>query len=182
MVCFERKTFRHVRVDGLADNAELGAVDVAFCFELYIYFARDVTGNSEADSFAAAGLSKDQGVDTNHVPIGIEQWTAAIAWVDGRVGLNIDHRIVAFDLPRNGADNAHADGIIQSERIAQCEDDLALFEFVGICEVQERQIVFSIFTNAKSLSRSMPTTLPSIGRFSERSPCWRASLSMRILS
>src|SRR6478736_2186778 len=49
---------------------------------------RDIDRNREADSFVAAGGAGDGGVEAHHFAAQIHEWSAAIAGVDGGIGLD----------------------------------------------------------------------------------------------
>ena len=66
----------------------------------------------------------------------IHQWSAAVSGIDGSIRLNKDPRIVFGQLPRNGADDAHRDGIIHAEWATKGQYELALFQIRGIAEGQ----------------------------------------------
>src|SRR5436305_1333472 len=74
------------------------------------------------------------------MPFRVNQWASAIAWIDWRIGLNVDHRIIGLDLPRDCADDTHADRIIQPKRIPERKHDLPLLQFVGVAKHKIRQV------------------------------------------
>ncbi len=120
--------------DGLGDDADLTAPDAAKLADLFVDGTDDVRRGSEADAFVASALGEDEGVDTDEAAFGVDEGSAAVAGVDGGVGLDVDHGVIGSDLPGDGADDAHSDGVFEAEGAAEGEDDLALAELVGIAE------------------------------------------------
>src|SRR5207248_10256889 len=87
-----------------------------------------VDGDGEADAGRRARGADDGRVDADEPAAAIQERSARVARIDGRVGL--DHAfqlaaVVAFDLPAQGADDAARERVIQAERIADGEDLLA---------------------------------------------------------
>ena len=101
-----------------------------FRFQLRVHFLGDIAGNREANPLAPARLRKDQRVYSHDASVRIQQWSAAIARIDRGVRLDVNHRIVALDLPRHRAHHAHAHGVIQAQRIAKRQYDLPLLQSV----------------------------------------------------
>src|SRR5271157_1414145 len=112
---------------------------VTFGANLVVDVAHDVAGNGEAESFIAARLRQDESIDADDAAVDIHQRPAAVAWIDGSVRLDEDGGIVGIDLPRCRADHAHRDGVLQSQRAAEGEDDLSLSQLVGVGELKRRQ-------------------------------------------
>src|ERR1019366_6299678 len=120
------QTGRQTGRDVLRRYANLTAMDVTILSQLIVHVLDDVTRNSEADTLAAARLREDQGIDTDH-PAGIvDQRSAAVARVDGRVGLDIDDGVVRFQLARYRAHDAHADRSFQAKGRTDRQHQLAL--------------------------------------------------------
>ena len=101
--------------------------------------ADDVARRREADAFAAARLRVDEGVDADQPALGIDQRAAAVARIDGRVGLDVDHRVFRRQLARDGADDAERDRRVEAERAAEREHQLARPQRVGVAEGERRQ-------------------------------------------
>jgi hypothetical protein len=101
--------------------------------------ADDVAWRSEPDALAAAALREDHRVDPDEASIGIHQRAAAVAGIDRRVGLHVDHRVLRLELPRHRAHNPHRDGRRQAERTAEREHQLAGAEGVGVAVRQRGQ-------------------------------------------
>ena len=75
----------HIGTDGAAADASVFA-------NLLVSVAHDAAGDGEADAFVAAGLCVDEGVDADDVAVGVYKRAAAVAGIDGGVGLDVDHR------------------------------------------------------------------------------------------
>ena len=120
--------------DGLGDDADLAAPDPAELADLFVDGADDVGRGGKAHAFVAAALGEDEGVNTDEAAFGVDEGSAAVAGIDGGVGLDVDHGVIGSDLAGDGADDAHGDGVFEAEGAAEGEDDLALAELVGIAE------------------------------------------------
>ena len=59
----------------------------------------------EADAFVAARLRVDERADADQPSFGVDQRSTAVARVDGRVGLDVDHRIFGRQLAGDGTDD-----------------------------------------------------------------------------
>ena len=90
--------------------------------------------------FAAARLRQDERIDAHYAAIHVHQRAAAVAGIDGRIRLYVGRRIVFAHLPRRGAHHAHGDGVLQPLRAAEGKHHLSLLEFVGVRQLQRRQI------------------------------------------
>src|SRR5947199_323960 len=82
--CTLQQFRRGARVKGDADRA---ARDFSGANDIVVNFREHIDGDGEADAFEAAALRFDGAVDADHLAADIEQGTAAVALVDGRVGL-----------------------------------------------------------------------------------------------
>ena len=84
--------------------------------------------------------------------VDIDQRPATVAGIDGRVGLDVNVGLVRIDLPGRRADHAHGDRVLQSQRTAEGEDHLPLFQFVRSPRVASAgKPVMSIFSTARSV-------------------------------
>ena len=79
------------------------------------------------------------GVDSHHAAIRVHQRPAAVAGIDGRVGLDIDHGVVRLDLPPHRTHHAHADRVLQPQRISEGHDNLPLAQGIGIAQSEVRE-------------------------------------------
>ena len=58
----------------------------------------------------------------DHLAVGIHQRPATVAWIDGSVGLDIESSVSSgANLPPHGAHHAQADGILQTQRVSECQ-------------------------------------------------------------
>ncbi len=101
--------------------------------------ANDVARRGEAEALVAARLRQDQGVDADDVSVHVDQRASAVARIDGRVGLDVDHRIVGLELSRDGADDAEAHRAVQPHRAAEGEHQLTRTDLLRVGEVERRQ-------------------------------------------
>lgn len=131
--------------DGLGDDADFAADDAAAVDKLVDDVGDDVGGDGEAEAFTAAGLGEDEGIDADDAAFGVDEGAAGVAGVDGGVGLDVDHRVVGFELARGGGNDAEGHGVIEAEGAAKGHDDLALFDSVGIGEGEGGEVGFVDF-------------------------------------
>ena len=94
------------RRDRLRVDADIPPAHPAGLPDLREHVADDVARRGEADAFVAAGLRVDERADADQPAFRIDQRPAAVARIDRRVGLDVDHRIFRRQLPRHGADHA----------------------------------------------------------------------------
>ena len=126
--------------DFTGDDADGSAADVSMLAQLLIDQTDRVGGNRKSYAFAAARLRGDHGVHADDLAIDIDQRPAGVAGIDGRVGLQINHRSGAVDLALGGADDAHGHRVFKAERAAKCESKLADVHLVGVGQFERRQI------------------------------------------
>jgi hypothetical protein len=88
-------------------------------------------GDGEAEAFAAAALRKNKGVDADDRSVHIDQRAAAVAGVDGSVGLDVGERLARIGLASHGADHSHGDRILEAFGTADGEDELANTRALG---------------------------------------------------
>ena len=98
-----------------------------------------VDGQRKPDALVAAALRRDHGVDPDHFAADVEQRTAAVARIDGGVGLQeiLVHVHVQAGASL-GADDAMRDGAGQPERGADRQHAIADLHRVGVAEFQRR--------------------------------------------
>ncbi len=75
-------------------------------------------------------------IHTNDFAVYIHQRPAGIAWVDGRIRLDIDHCCVRIGLPRYGGNDSVRNRIAQSFRTSEGKHGLALPQIPVICKLQ----------------------------------------------
>ena len=120
-------------------HAQIGPDDRAAFDELVGDDHHHVDGNREADAFVAAAGAGDGRVDADHFAAQVEQRAAAVAGIDGGVGLQevlILHAVVAQlqVAAALGADDAVGDGVAQAEGAADGQHEVADVELAGIAE------------------------------------------------
>ena len=119
---------------------KIGVIDLTSVDQLSGDKHHQIDRNRETDAFVAARIAGDRGVDANHLTSQIQQRTAAVARVDGGVGLQ---EILQTDLfgaqfqitPTFGADDAVADGVAQPEGTADRQHEVANFHSVAVADV-----------------------------------------------
>ena len=99
----------------------------------------DVAGNSEAETFTAARLRQNHRVDSYQATFDIHQRSTAVARIDGRVRLEINHAVVGPKLPRDRADHTHAHRALEAAGTADCDHQLALPNDIGVRQFKEPQ-------------------------------------------
>ena len=93
--------------------------------------ASKIAWDTEADSFISATVRGDRSVDTNNVPVDVDQWSAAVAGIDRSVCLQevlICNRTVFRQCEiasAGGTDNSHRDRLTQAERAAHSQNEAA---------------------------------------------------------
>ena len=110
--------------DFLGDGADLDAMNVAVLAQAVVDEIDDAGGDGESEAFAAAALRKDESIDADDGAVHIDQRAAAVAGVDGSVGLNVGEGLFGIGLAGDGADHAHGDGVLQAFGTADGEDQL----------------------------------------------------------
>ena len=86
-----------------------------------------------------AGARADGGVDADDLAAAVDERAAAVAEVDGRVGLDVVVEAVVEQLPADVADDADGDRVLVGERIANRAHPLADAQRIGIAERRERE-------------------------------------------
>ena len=111
-------------------HAQIGPHDGAVLDELVGDQHHHVDRDGEADAFVAAAGAGDGRVDADHFAAQVQQRPAAVAGVDGGVGLQevlVVHAVVAQlqVAAALGADDAVGDRVAQAERAADGEHEIA---------------------------------------------------------
>ena len=96
-----------------------------------------VAGGGKADALAGG---QDGGIDAHHFALEVEEGTAAVAGVDGGVGLEEVIIRTGADDPALGADDPLGDGMAQAEGITHRHDPVAHPYGLGIPQLQEGQV------------------------------------------
>ena len=91
---------------------------------------RHVDWNRETDAFAAAGAGGDGGVHADHFAVQVQQRSAAVARIDGGIGLQKVLKLNLFVAELEiaaafGADDAERDRVAQSKRAADGQHEIA---------------------------------------------------------
>src|ERR1700677_1185866 len=73
----------------------------------------DAGWDCETESFAAAALRENEGIDADYRSIHIDQRPAAVAGIDGGIGLDVGDGFFGIGLAGDGADNSQGDRILQ---------------------------------------------------------------------
>ncbi len=127
---------------------------VAVLHDLVKAGSRHVAGHRKADSLTAAGLGQDEGVDSHHAALRVDQRASAVAGINRRIGLDVGHRIVRLQQARGGTDDAHAHRALKAQWISQREHQLPLTQLAriaqdqhwkaGFFDLDHRQVGFTI--------------------------------------
>ena len=102
-VAGEREPLGQGRRDGLHVGPDPPSAHPTLAAELGDHGLHDVAGGREAEALVASALAQDEGVETDQAALHVHERPSAVAGVDGRVGLQVDHRIVRAKLPGEGA-------------------------------------------------------------------------------
>ncbi len=105
-------------------DADFPAPDAPLLLNLLENGSDDVAGRGKPDPFVAAGLRKDQGINAYDLAISVDQGSAAISRVDGRICLDVNHRIAGPQLPSYRAHYTHRHGVLKPQGAAKREDEL----------------------------------------------------------
>ena len=122
-------------------NAQLGTFSPGLEIVQHQFGAID--GHGEPDADIAAVRPQDRGVDADHIAGRIEQRTAAVARIDGRVGLDQAFQrpfVFAANAAPERTDDAGGQRALQTEGIADGEHLLAHLQRVGIAQVERGQL------------------------------------------
>ena len=98
----------------LRAGANFDAMDVPVIAQAVVNEIDDARRNGEAQTFTASALRQNKSVDPENRAIHIHQRASAVAGIDGSIGLKIRQRLGGVGLPRERADHAHGDGILQT--------------------------------------------------------------------
>src|SRR5208282_4770303 len=115
------QSFGQVLSDGLSTCLDLDAMHVPILAQALVYETHDSCRDGKPEPLAPARCGENKSVNPDHIAFGINQRAAAIAWVDGSIGLNVNHGTVRICLPCNGTHYAHGHRVLQSFGTAQGE-------------------------------------------------------------
>ena len=130
---------RERRRDRLRAHADHSAAHAPALAQLLVDRAHDAARGREADALVAAGLRQDHRVEPDHAALGVDERPAAVARVHRRVGLHVDHRVVGLELARDRAHHPEAGRVLEPERAAEGQHQLALVQQLGVPELERRQ-------------------------------------------
>ena len=136
----DAESLREIGSEGLDVGTDGAAADAAIFSDLLVGVANDAAGDGEADAFVAAGFCVDESVDADDVAVGVYERAAAVAGIDGGVGLDVDHRVVRIGLAKDRADEAHTDGVFEAFGAAESKDELAFLDFVVAADLKSGKI------------------------------------------
>jgi hypothetical protein len=85
----------------------------------------DVARRREAETGIGTGCRRNQRVQTDETSLRVDEWTAAVAGIDRRVGLHVDHWRVGLELPRDRADDTERHRVLQAQRAAERQHHLS---------------------------------------------------------
>jgi hypothetical protein len=97
-----------------------------------------VRRHGKADALVAGRLRVDRGVDTDDLPVHVDQRTAGVSGIDRRIRLNevLELALRALiDGPVLGRDDAGGDRLRKFERLADGDDPLADLGAVGVAHL-----------------------------------------------
>ena len=127
--------------EGLHFDAEPAAHDIAVVDDLLHDAVGERRGDGKADPLGAAGVGVDRGIDADELAIGVDEGTPGVTWIDGRVGLDeILEGIEADMAAAGGADDAHGDGLTDTEGIADGEHHVAHPGPAGLVDGNRREV------------------------------------------
>src|SRR5690606_21228235 len=95
--------------------------------------------NCETNALIAATVGGNRSVDTDHLTVKVDKRSARVAWVDRGIGLQKFGALDRTELPLFAADNAGANGLVEFERSADCDDPIADGKLVTIAKVCGRE-------------------------------------------
>src|ERR1022692_3914618 len=124
-----------VYADGAAD-------DFAVLDDVVVDLRRHVDGQGEADALVSAVARGDGGIDADELAADVQQRAAAIAGVDGGVGLQeMRKRHGRVHIALLGADDARRDGGLIAERRTDGNGPIAHLHGVGIAHLGHGQVL-----------------------------------------
>ena len=156
----------HRSADVLEHDADPAADHAAVLQDLAHHAAHQVHRDRDADAFGAQVLAQHRGVDADQLAARIDQRAAGVADVDRRVGLDeVLERGDAELRAAGGADDAVRHRLRQAERIADGQHDIADLQRGPSGRASSPAVCGrSIFSTARSVSGSRPTTLAAAMR------------------
>ena len=119
-------------------DADHAARDLAGA-QLRHQFAHEIDRHGETDAHVGrlGAVAEDGGVDADDLAAHVEQRSAGVARVDGRVGLEHVDAALRRDRkrPAQRADDADGDGVVEVERVADRHHEVARLHLIGVAEL-----------------------------------------------
>ena len=115
----------------LDHDAQVGPVNSAALFQLSADPFGQIDRHREANALVAARVGRNGRVDADHFAVEIHQRPAAVAGIDGRVGLDEVLAIGNAQAAALGADDARRHRAFQSEGLPEGQDPIADFHFAA---------------------------------------------------
>src|SRR5579883_853196 len=114
-------------------HADGAASDLAGLNNVVVYASHHVDGQRKSDTLIPAALGRDHGVNADHFTANVQQRTAAVAGIDGGIGLDETLKLqLPADIAAERADDSRRDRRFQSERRTNSHGPIAHLHRVGI--------------------------------------------------
>ena len=117
------------------------------------YFLRDLAGESGGDGESDAGVeAADHGVDTDNLAINVDEGAAAVAGVNGGVGLDeilIEGRVVDEPVAALGAYVADGEGVVETIGGSDGDGEFTDADVGGLGELGGAQVFGVDFNDSK---------------------------------
>src|SRR4051812_3004888 len=91
-----------------------------------------VDRDGKADSVVPTAAGRDGRVDSDDFAVEVDQRSAAVTRVDGRIGLDVVLAFALADAPSLGADDAGRDRHVESEWTADCEHPVTDLHLIAV--------------------------------------------------
>src|SRR6516165_1605632 len=114
-------------------------MDHAFANQLISNVLGKIAGNGQSHSLKSTGAALDRGIDPDHFSFQVDKWAAAVAWVDGGIGLQVVFVNRSFRVQTAPAFRAHdsrSNRSGQAKRRANCQYPVTDFHSIAIAEFQ----------------------------------------------
>ena len=114
---------------------------MAAVLQLLDHLHRHIDGDGERQAHETTGTAVYLRIDAYHFAVQVEQRATGIAGVDGHVGLNEGHIVLARQGTALGADNAGGRGMIKTKGRADGQYPFAHLELLGTADLHHRQML-----------------------------------------
>jgi hypothetical protein len=121
-------------------DPQVAAANGAVLQQLGHDIAGQVAGDGQPNPLEPAGLGLDDRADTDHLAFEVDQRAAAVARIDGRVGLQEIFVHVEVQIAALGADNAGRYRAAQAKGRPRGQHPVADLHGVAVAQLKERQI------------------------------------------